>query len=77
MSKKHTGQRLSGAKNSTIQQEVEKANGIRVFHRLEVAEKAGVSQFRQIQSKRQREQRRCVVDLQMQKMQAFLEPHHL
>ena len=33
MSKKHTGQRLSGAKNSSIQQEVEKANGIRVFQR--------------------------------------------
>ena len=33
MSKNIPGRRLSGAKNSTIQQEVEKANGIRVFHR--------------------------------------------
>ena len=33
MSKNIPGRRLSGAKNSAIQQEVEKANGIRVFHR--------------------------------------------
>ena len=33
MSKNIPGRRLSGTKNSAIQQEVEKANGIRVFHR--------------------------------------------
>ena len=33
MSKNIPGGRLSGAKTGTIRQEVEKANGIRVFHR--------------------------------------------
>ena len=33
MSKNIPGRRLPGAKTSTIRQEVEKANGIRVFHR--------------------------------------------
>ena len=33
MSKNIPGWKPSSAKNSTIQQEVEKANGIRVFHR--------------------------------------------
>ena len=78
MSKNIPGRRLSGAKNSAIQQEVEKANGIRVFHRCGgCGKKQEFLNSGKFRAKRQREQPRRVVDLPMQKMQAFLEPHHL